>query len=366
VAIEWSDRLWEPTARLTFDLVAGALHPFIANLRADAGTLTLTANHFAVKIAEVCSGLEGIGLMLVFCGAWLVFFRKEYRFPRALLLVPAAVVLVFALNVARIATLVIIGEAGYPGIAQYGFHSQAGWIAFNLAACAVVLVSRRIRWLCTARPGGLAAAENHTATYLVPFLAVLAAGMVSLALSSGFDTFYGLRLVAGAAALAVLYPRLRRQDWRFSWRAIVVGTLVFIIWIASAALLLQPKAMPAALTAMAPGLRLGWLVTRMVTTIAIVPIVEELAYRGYLLRRLVSSDFESVSYSAARWPALLGSSLVFGLGHGSMWLAGVIAGWLYGTLLRRSGKIGECAAAHAVTNALLVVAVLATGHWELL
>jgi exosortase E/protease (VPEID-CTERM system) len=366
VAIEWSDRLWEPTARLTFALVARALRPFIADLQADATTLTLTSGHFAVRIAEVCSGLEGVGLMLVFCGGWLLLFRKEYRFPRALLLVPAAVVMVFVLNVVRIATLVIIGEAGYPGIAQYGFHSQAGWIAFNLAACAVVLVSRRIPWLCTGAVGTARHAENPSATYLMPFLAMLGAGMVSLALSSGFDALYGLRLLAGVGALAALYPRLRHQDWRFSWRALAVGAIVLIVWIAAARLLLPAQTMPAALAALAPPLRIGWLAIRIVTAVAIVPVAEELAYRGYLLRRLISEDFEAVSYSAVRWPALLISSLVFGLGHGSMWLAGVVAGWLYGALLRRTGRIGESVAAHATTNSLLAITALASGHWELL
>lgn len=68
--------------------------------------------------------------MLAFSTVLLLLFRGEFTFPRALLLVPAALVLSFALNIARIAVLVLIGDAGYPGVA-YGFHSQAGWIAFT-------------------------------------------------------------------------------------------------------------------------------------------------------------------------------------------------------------------------------------------
>ena len=71
--------------------------------------MVLRTNRFAVQIADVCSGLEGVGLMLAFSGAWLLYFRDEYIFPRALLLIPAGVAAIFALNVLRIAAL--IGEA---------------------------------------------------------------------------------------------------------------------------------------------------------------------------------------------------------------------------------------------------------------
>src|ERR1700685_3437129 len=104
-------------------------------------------SQFAVSIAEICSGLEGVGLMLVFCCAWLWYFRQEFRFPRVLLVIPVALVLVFALNALRIAAVLLIGNAGYERIAMIGFHSQAGWIAFNLVAFAVALLAKRSAWL---------------------------------------------------------------------------------------------------------------------------------------------------------------------------------------------------------------------------
>src|SRR4029077_2254166 len=93
--------------------------------------------------SEICSGLEGVGLMLVFCTAWLWYFRREYIFPRALSVLPIAVLVIFLLNALRIAALVFIGDAGYQGVASVGFHSQAGWIAFNLAAFGAAFVTNR-------------------------------------------------------------------------------------------------------------------------------------------------------------------------------------------------------------------------------
>ncbi len=87
-AWQWSERLWDPTASLTFDLVRRILLPIMPTLSADASTRVLSSDRFAVEITEVCLGLEGMGLMLAFTVAWLLYFRREYIFPRAVLLFP--------------------------------------------------------------------------------------------------------------------------------------------------------------------------------------------------------------------------------------------------------------------------------------
>jgi len=366
VAIVWSQDLWGPTAQLTFGLVHELLRPVLPSLQADAATRILRTPNFAVQVSRVCSGLEGTGMMLAFCSAWLLYFRAEYRFPRALLVIPAGIVLVFALNVVRIAVLVLIGNAGHPAMAVYGFHSQAGWIAFNCTACGVAFASRRTRWL--QRDSCLRAetpTSDSTAAYLVPFLAVLAAGMLSRALSSGFETWYALRLLVGLAAFIYCWPRLAKLDWRFGWCAIAVGAATFLIWLLASHWLLVPHGMPQALSAMPTGSRISWILTRACTAVVMVPTVEELAYRGYLLRRVVAEDFEKVPFSSVGWPTLLITSVVFGALHGALWLPGTIAGLAYGSLLIRSGRIGDAVLAHSTTNLLIVVWVLGFGQWQL-
>ena len=59
------------------------------------------------------------------------------------------------------------------------------------------------------------------------------------------------------------------------------------------------------------------------------------------------------------------SSVLFGVLHGRLWTAGVIAGMLYAWAYQRRGKIGDAVLAHAVTNALLAIGVLLTGDWRL-
>jgi CAAX prenyl protease-like protein len=64
------------------------------------------------------------------------------------------------------------------------------------------------------------------------------------------------------------------------------------------------------------------------------------------------------------WPALLASSVLFGLLHRDV-IAGTVAGVLYALAARRRGQLGDAVLAHAVTNALLAVTVLTTGRWTL-
>ncbi|MEJ0005676.1 MAG: exosortase E/protease, VPEID-CTERM system [Steroidobacteraceae bacterium] len=365
-AMQLSQRLWAPTAQITFELVRALLRPLIPSLHSNAATQVLDTGRFAVYIAEQCSGLEGAGLLLAFCCAWLLYFRREYHFPRALLIIPAGLALLFFLNVVRIAVLVLIGDAGYPDIALYGFHSQAGWIAFNGTAGGIAYLSRRSAWLSrTVEPPAVQGTHNPTAAFLLPLVTLLAAGMLSRAASGQFETLYPLRLFATAIALWYCWPKLRALDFRFTWRGIATGIGVFILWLAAAQWLTQPSPMPAALAALPATGRILWIAARAIAAVITVPLAEELAYRGFLMRRLKRADFDSLPFGAVGILALLLSSLAFGLAHGGWWLPGTAAGLAYGTLLMRTGRVGEAVAAHATTNGLIVVWVLGLQQWQL-
>jgi CAAX prenyl protease-like protein len=163
-----------------------------------------------------------------------------------------------------------------------------------------------------------------------------------------------------------IYRRAYAQlDLRFSWRAPAVGAGVFLLWVACAAFMTSPASEPALLSSMPAPARGAWIGCRVLAAVFTVPIAEELAYRGYLLRRLTAPSFETVSYSAARWPALALSAVAFGITHAGLWLPGIAAGLAYGALAMRTNRLGECIAAHAVTNALLAVYVLGFGQWQL-
>jgi CAAX prenyl protease-like protein len=127
----------------------------------------------------------------------------------------------------------------------------------------------------------------------------------------------------------------------------------------------QASALQEGLASLTTPARLAWLVFRTVAAVVTVPIAEELAFRGFLIRRFSSADFDSLSPRHYTYLAVLVSSLAFGLLHGDRWLAGTLAGIIYAVAFLRRGRIGDAVVAHATTNALLAVWVLAGSKWYL-
>jgi exosortase E/protease (VPEID-CTERM system) len=366
IAINWSQRLWVGAARITFTLVERLLRPLLPQLYADPETRILGTRNFAVAIAEQCSGLEGVGLMLMFCCGWLWYFRREFRFPRALLVIPVALLLVFLLNAIRIAAIVLIGNAGHEQLAMIGFHSQAGWIAFNLVAFGVAIVARRSDWLSrdTGLSGETVAGENPASPYLMPLLTTLAIGMLVHALSSGFDLLYPLRFIGTGFVLWIFRQRYRELDWRFGWRGIAMGIAVYAAWVAVGRAQLHQAGMPQALADLPAPARAAWILCRAGAAVLTVPLAEELAYRGYLMRRFAGAHFEKIALASVGWPALVASAVIFGAMHGDLWVAGSIAGLALGLVAKLTNRIGEAVAAHATANALIVGTVLVLGQWQ--
>jgi CAAX prenyl protease-like protein len=95
-----------------------------------------------------------------------------------------------------------------------------------------------------------------------------------------------------------------------------------------------------------------------------VPVAEELAFRGYLARRLMTADFESIRrLRSSSWQAVLASSVLFGALHGMplATLAGIAFAWCG----RRNDRLLDAVVAHSAANTLLAAYVLTTGSWRL-
>jgi exosortase E/protease (VPEID-CTERM system) len=367
-------KLWDSFHGLTFRSAQGVLHLFAQDVVCHPETQELGIGDFVIWIAPECSGFEGIGLIWAFLGAYLLLFRKDLRFPQALVLIPLGTVVIWSINVLRIVLLMIVGAAGRPDVALGGFHSQAGWLGFNIVGLGLVAISQRFRLFSRVDPTSESppldpAVTNPTAAYLGPMLAIVATAMITGAMSNGqFDALYPARVAAAGLAFWILRKGYSGLRWSWSWPAAGIGILVFALWMALEPL--NPTAadtsqtIPRALSGMPVIAAAAWLAFRVFGSVVMVPLAEELAFRGYLVRRLIAADFESVPADRFTWPSFLISSLLFGAMH-QRWVAGTIAGMLYALALRHRGRLGDAVLAHATTNALIAALVLTTGAWSL-
>lgn len=365
--------LWNYLSRITLDAVAVTLGALVSPIYFDPVDAAVGTEEFWVRVEPICSGYEGIGLIVVFLSAYLVGFRERFRFPHVLILLPAAIAAVWLLNVVRIVSLILVGHAGHPDIALGGFHSKAGWLFFCAVALGAVWVSQRVRWFARDPNAPESEVINPSAPFLLPLLAVVATALVSGLFTGELDYFYPLRVLVGLLVLA-WYRRDYLAGLRahlggrsiLSWQAVAIGIAVYALWIGISALTdpFAAESPPEALSAIAPPLAAVWIIGRLLGAILVIPIVEELAFRGFLLRRIMGSEFETVSYERWSWLAAIGSSLLFAAFH-QQWIGGFVAGLLYAFAQKRRGLLSDAIIAHAVTNALIAAQVLLAGHWSL-
>jgi len=359
---------WQVLAASTFWVVQFILSLFYTNTVSVPADLVVGTSVFSVQIAPECSGYEGMGLLCVFTAVYLAVFRERLLFPRAFLLFPLGAAVIWLCNAVRLAVLIAIGTAGWPEVALGGFHSQAGWLVFNAVALGLVACSGRMGLLA---PSGVplhtTRAADPTLGYLAPFLALLAVKMLTEAFSSAPGALYPLPVLAALGALWCFRQTYGPVRWSWSWPALAHGAAAALLWtwlaMASPA---EGSASAAGLPALSGAWAAAWGIFRVIGYVIVVPVAEELAFRGYLIRRLVASDFLAVPGTRFTWVSFVVSSVLFGALHGANWLPGLAAGMLFALALYRRGRLSDAVAAHVTANALLALHGLLTHNWHVL
>jgi hypothetical protein len=106
-----------------------------------------------------------------------------------------------------------------------------------------------------------------------------------------------------------------------------------------------------------------WISIRLFGAAMIVPVMEELFWRSFLMRWLDNHAFLSISPANVSFFAIVTSSILFGLEH-HLWLAGLFAGLVFAMLYKISRNLWVPIFAHAVTNGFLGMWIVATGNWQ--
>ena len=189
---------------------------------------------------------------------------------------------------------------------------------------------------------------------------------------AGIDArwIYGLNVVLVGGLLLWLwreYGELVRQlapSTREVLLAVAVGFVVFVLWISLDAPWMVLGEPTASFVPVDAAGQLIWplIAVRWIGATLVVPVMEELFWRSFLMRWVDNVRFEAVMPQRTTLKAIVLSTFVFTLAH-TLWLAAAIAGLAYAWLYVRTGKLWVPILAHAVTNGVLGVWVVATGNW---
>lgn len=143
------------------------------------------------------------------------------------------------------------------------------------------------------------------------------------------------------------------------------GILVYLAWVRMDWPWAMQGAMPEGYNPFAAGQGTGMLLAgiRLFGAAIVVPLMEELFWRSFLIRWIINNAFTSVAIGTFT-PLSCGIVVVlFGLEH-HLWLAGMMAGLAYNAVLYATRSLWSCVIAHAVTNFLLGLHVLLTHEWQ--
>ena len=210
--------------------------------------------------------------------------------------------------------------------------------------------------------------------YVLPIVVFMAFTWIEgQAAKSLYPWLYMVKAIAVTVTL-LLFRQSWRRDIRFDGRAlvwgIVVGLVVFAEWVLIEKYIRYPHFGPARVSynpfdqIANPAERSLFLAVRFYGLSLMVPVMEELFWRGFLLRYLTKPEWETLPIGAFSWGAFAIVAVGFALSHPE-WLVALICAVAYGLLLRQTKSLFACIVAHGVTNFVLGLYIVAAHQWAL-
>ncbi len=276
--------------------------------------------------------------------------------------------------------LYIRRECGYKPDGGPAFSQGAGRVAANRTGAGCFF--RRVFYLRLQTALPEVSLDRDTIARCLPFIIYMAFVGVQEGLGwlgargfIGYDDntarfLYPVKIAMVALALVVLWKRyseVRFKGIRVSdtLLSVVVGLVVFVLWINMD----WPFAVFGEMEGYDPGISgggptpLALLGIRLLGASVIVPLMEEIFWRSFLIRYIINPDFMAVQIGRFTLVSFIISTALFGLEH-NMFLAGMMAGAAYTLLLYRTKSIAQCIIAHGITNLALGIYVINTGQWR--
>jgi uncharacterized protein len=173
---------------------------------------------------------------------------------------------------------------------------------------------------------------------------------------------YTLKTILAAWLLWLVRPYIAEMRWKLSWEAVAVGVGVFLAWVGLDGLYPMFAARAGSFNPLktygeGSGLAIFFIAVRTIGSSLVVPPLEEVFYRSFIYRYLISADFTGIPLSTLNWRAFFLAGVIFGIGHFE-WLPGILCAFAYQWLTLRKNRLGDAMTAHAITNFLLALWVV--------
>jgi hypothetical protein len=189
---------------------------------------------------------------------------------------------------------------------------------------------------------------------------------------SWYPPFYALKIAIVAAltwACRSTWHDLR--PWpcpRSLALAVTLGLLVAVLWVGLDGHYPALPFMKGSRTAFNPNIlsppaKWAFIAIRLAGLALLVPLIEELFWRSFLIRWIIDSDFRRVPIGRVTPMAATITSVCFALEHPE-WLPGLLTGIAWAWLLAKTRSVSACVLSHVVANLALGLYVLATGDWK--
>lgn len=186
-----------------------------------------------------------------------------------------------------------------------------------------------------------------------------------------YPLLYSVKVLVVGVSLAFTarqWKSLVKWETRPVLLGIVAGAIGLGLWILLSKVI-PPLSFMGKRTAFDPATLGTWMVpflaVRFFGLAILVPIVEELFWRGFLLRWITDMEkWDSLPVEKFTPIAALIVSALFAVAHPE-WLAALVYGLGLCWLLKATKSLTACITAHAVTNLLLGIYILYSKNWAL-
>ena len=178
---------------------------------------------------------------------------------------------------------------------------------------------------------------------------------------------YPIQTILGGALLIWFGREYQLRRPRQIAFASLAGAIVFLLWISPQQFLgFGPRlnGFNPDIFSNLPSLYWSTVMFRFLRLVVVVPFVEEIFWRGFLLRYLIDDNFERVAFGTFSWLSFSIVTLGFVFSHSAAdWPAALVTGIIYNGVAYRTKSLSSCVLTHAITNLVLGVWIMKTQQW---